>query len=107
MGVYIKGMDMPKSCLAGNGCEFRHICEPYKNAIPTELMNGVEWIGQAKKIVSQMQESRLETCPLIEVPTPHGRLIDEDTILSKRDRKKGIIYIGNFAEIEAVIRSEE
>ena len=72
---------MPKSCFAGNGCEFRHICEPYKNVIPTELMSGVEWIEQAKKIIAQMQESKLENCPLVEVSTSHGRLIDADKLM--------------------------
>ena len=81
MGVYISGMDMPKSCFAGNGCEFRHICEPYKVAlVRPALMSDGEWIETAKKIAGEMCKKRLDACPLVGVSTPHGRLIDADAL---------------------------
>lgn len=67
MSVLIKGMKMPKCCI---DCEFmswsnirqRDICEKTGEAIRT----------------AEHWERRDILCPLVEVPTPHGRLIDED-----------------------------
>jgi hypothetical protein len=91
MGVYIKGMDMPKQ-----GC-FRCFLRAgnYCSRLPETV------------IEYAVKDERHPNCPLVEVQTPHGRLLDEDVILPKRDKKKGIVYIGNFAEIEAVIEAEE
>lgn len=62
MGVYIKGMEMPKSCsvcrLFGEyGC-------PFIGAVGYALTRG----------------ERNEDCPITEVPEPHGRLIDADAL---------------------------
>ena len=57
MGVYIKGMEMPKCC---NNCDFNVICN-YAN-------------GGAH---------RPKGCPLVEVKTPHGRLVDADALAMK------------------------
>ena len=61
MSTIIKGMDMPKDCWE---CPFRFIadeihCVPFKGLSP---------------------HKGYIDCPLIEIPTPHGRLIDEDEI---------------------------
>lgn len=61
MSIIIKGMDKPKDCsyciLANkhiNGlCEAKYYCR---------------------------LEADFEHCPLVEIPTPHGRLIDADQI---------------------------
>lgn len=53
MGVYIKDMEMPKRCA---GCFLR--------------------VGQCSKRI--YMENRPSDCPLVEVPEPHGRLIDAD-----------------------------
>ena len=59
MGVYIKNMEMPDSCLrcplfAGNGCKAT------KRIFP-------DWLNVAV---------RPDACPLVEVKSPHGRLAD-------------------------------
>lgn len=61
MSIIIKGMDMPKSCgeckfFSGLGYGFH--C----------FLNGkhITFIGEIQ-----------DDCPLIEIPTPHGRLIDD------------------------------
>ena len=59
MSVLIKGLDMPKSC---NDCLFT------QNSICQLVGRSWNW---------GMMERRSD-CPLVEVPTPHGRLIDED-----------------------------
>lgn len=69
MGVYIKGMEMPKTCRDCEYCWFRtsglKTCEA-KDKLPV----GDRW-----------DIERASFCPLIEVPEPHGRLIDADACI--------------------------
>ena len=60
MGTYMPTVEMPKNC---TDCKLRLIvgCHPYTNGL-----------SPSKK--------RHKDCPLVAVKTPHGRLIDEDTI---------------------------
>lgn len=53
MGVYVKGMNMPQSCIT---CRMECIVRLHDST------------------------KRSKDCPLVEVPTPHGRLIDADDI---------------------------
>lgn len=59
MSILIKGMDMPQHCYE---CLLRqgNCCLLLYEAIPPTV-----------------PLTRLDDCPLIEIPTPHGRLIDE------------------------------
>lgn len=76
MGVYAKGMDMPKSCWDCS-CMANFRCNLTKNCI---AMDG-----------------RLANCPLVEEPK-HGRLIDADALetrikelyCSDCERRKGV-----------------
>lgn len=56
MSVIVKGMEMPQNCIE---CHVR--CRLYLNG----------------------RKFRHPDCPLIEIPTPHGRLIDADKLLEK------------------------
>ena len=60
MSIIIKGMDMPKEC---GVCPFVSVSNniPYCDILIEDIRNGL-------------------SCPLIEIPTPHGRLIDESTL---------------------------
>ena len=63
-GVYIKGMDFPKSCV---------FCELYEGDL--------YWCSAVgKEIDGDRYEERSSFCPLIPVPD-HGRLIDADAFL--------------------------
>ena len=69
MSLLIKGLNMPKNCLLcpccvgeGIGMGRQHYCQ------------GID----DEPCVSETY--RPKNCPLIEVPTPHGRLIDADEI---------------------------
>lgn len=109
MSVLIKGMKMPKCCI---DCEFmswsnirqRDICDKTGEAIRT----------------AEHWEKRDILCPLVEIPTPHGRLIDADDVLTQTKQNEwcssyqqgqvfgwnsAIEYIGNFAP--TVIEREE
>jgi len=62
MSILIKGMEMPKCCEVCKFCDVdaEHFCEVTLNYIP-------------------LAEGRPKTCPLVEVPEPHGRLIDAES----------------------------
>ena len=64
MSVLIKGMEMPKHC---RNCKFSY----FTHGISMKCL----FISEACKI-----KGRLSNCPLVAVPTPHGRLIDADYI---------------------------
>lgn len=61
MSVLIKGMKMPKTCIV---CWLSPICPV--------------WVKEVSRYKGY--DNRLPDCPLVEVPTPHGRLIDEKQI---------------------------
>jgi len=64
----IKGMKMPKNCTI---CRF---CVP-----EADPENG-EMCMATGRFVPPCSTERLEECPLVEVPTPHGPLIDWDEL---------------------------
>lgn len=74
MGVYIKGMEMPKNC---ESCQFRR-------CISDLIMFG--WVGCQLDVGMAKKESfkgRHPDCPLVEVKAPHGRLIDADALRAR------------------------
>ncbi len=76
MGVYIKGMEMPKSCYK---CDMRR----------RDGMDIVCPIAHERFSIADVNilEYRLDNCPLVPVP-PHGRLGDLDE-LAKRVKDEG------------------
>ena len=71
MSVLINGMEMPKSC--GNCYMFSFLSDSCR------ITNHV-----TKEMNDKMFDRRFDDCPLIEVPEPHGRLIDADAIPYKK-----------------------
>lgn len=69
MSVLIKGMKMPKSCCE---CGFNHCSQSRDDDTCLLLDKG---ISQLFVLVD-----RLPDCPLVEVPTPHGPLVDADAL---------------------------
>ena len=61
MSVLVKGMEMPQNC---DKCRFQSALRLYCDAMPYNFCGNTDDI------------ERPDWCPLIEVPTPHGRLID-------------------------------
>lgn len=75
MSVLIKGMEMPKNCAE---------CEFHQSGYP-------DWCDlsiRARDIHNT--EIRQEWCPLVEVPTPHGRLIDADIVCYQLEKQATI-----------------
>ena len=66
MSIIIKGMDIPKDC---------SYC-----ILANEHINGL-----CKKKYYCRLEADFEHCPLVEIPTPHGRLIDADELRSQME----------------------
>ncbi len=82
MAIYIKFATMPTSC---------HSC-PFENG-------GDCYGGKAKYIMDIDDDEELYhtkrhlQCPLIEIPEPHGRLIDECQIVEALDKYKNYINL--------------
>lgn len=71
MSIILKGIDMPKSC---GECEFNYNLEG----------GSYEWWECVilHDDINQFDTRRTD-CPLIEIPIPHGRLIDGDALREK------------------------
>lgn len=65
MGVYVKNMSMPKCCKECDFCDYEQ-----GNCLANEEQNTLPHDGKKK-----------DWCPLVEVPEPHGRLIDENNVV--------------------------
>lgn len=68
MTILIKGMEMPMVC---DDCWALDEYGDYPRCRITEEQRGYNF---------RIREQRMEHCPLIEVPTPHGRLIDANKL---------------------------
>lgn len=65
MSVIVKGMEMPVMC---SYCKFR---EPFIDSAYCHL-------AEMDMEYEESDNCRHPNCPLVEIPTPHGRLIDVD-----------------------------
>ena len=65
MSVLIKGMEMPEKC---GSCDLFHVESP----MHCTVVKGHKTVGAPYGM------TRPDWCPLIEIPEPHGDLIDRD-----------------------------
>ncbi len=89
MGIYIKNMKMPKTCAK---CPF---FEPYSIAC---------FITHYFLDRDDYRFGRDKDCPLVEILTPHGRLIDVDALQCKVD-DIGLGYYAVYGVTEDTIDS--
>ena len=68
MSVFIKGMDMPFDC---SNCDF------------CRIVDGHYYCNRTKHKISVYYGSRQGDCPIINILTPHGDLIDRNEILDE------------------------
>jgi len=61
MSILIRGVEMPQNC---DKCRFQSASKLYCDAMPYNFCGNTDDI------------ERPDWCPLVEIPTPHGRLID-------------------------------
>ena len=82
MSILIKKMEKPKTCAL---CPFREI--RYKPGYYNyEHCSALNRIFNENKLDIDPYKERLGDCPLIEIPTPHGRLIDANKFRIKFNR---------------------
>ena len=76
MSILIKGMEMPETCYK---CKF---ALARFDPLPTQKYkrHDFECVLTEKTLTST---KRNKACPLVPVPTPHGRLIDADEFFEK------------------------
>ena len=91
MGVYIKGMEMPRSCWE---CEVGQASQLDNKTCPFYAMEGQEQENYQNKIA--------EGCPISHVP-PHGRLIDASEAYDKIAESAGE-GSGNYVDMDVVGR---
>ena len=72
MSIIVKGVDMPESC---RDCPLNTY---YLNNGETRCRATNATLAENYKTISF--DGRPECCPLVEIETPHGPLIDEDRI---------------------------
>ena len=87
MGVYIKGMEMPKHC---SNCEW----------MQQRFPGGKNWCKRTGELVHETWTSAKsnpipESCPLVSIPS-HGRLIDADAL--RQSLKDSIDECNNWAD---------
>ena len=94
MGIYIKGMEMPKNCRA---CRFAGF-----GGIRCEL-NVCMFTGESQPTLSP---ERMSNCPLFPV-SEHGRLIDADALMHDTDSfvHKTMVFGGQYVYSEDAIKN--
>lgn len=88
MSILIKGLIMPSCC---DGCTF----SDWSNLHQTASCKLHDYDPCFADHSREYEDKRADFCPLIEVPEPHGRLIDGDA-LDTRVRQAG--GMGNVEE---------
>lgn len=100
MSILIKGMDVQNCkecpCCVDYGdpyCYTEYVCNALdlKNSEPCDIPDD--------------REGRLPNCPLVNVPTPHGRLIDADNNILPLDWQGAIVQAA-LNEAPTVIEAE-
>lgn len=105
MGIYLPNMEMPKNC---NDCPLNYDQMACK-------VTGTRWWSDTMVLMGfDSDKERLYDCPLVEIPTPHGRLGDLDKLMIEfmdsdldhlqRDDWKEVIQIVSDADV--VIEAE-
>ena len=87
MGVYIKGMEMPKSCLS------------------CPLQGGTADCRLTQKTYNWGLSERPSDCPLVPVP-PHGRLGDLDALAAQCDDPYWCVWLSDIEAAPTVIPAE-
>lgn len=97
MSILIKGTDMPQNCAeCPCSCSLDDWAEPS--------------ICRALREQPEVSDTgRLSECPLVELPTPHGDLIDRDAVLCLGNVLLNDTFIHKWAVIKvpAIIEAEE
>ena len=89
--VMIKGMEMPSGCYDCPILQSSDGCFDFECPFNSYLL----W-HNAEDVIRY----RSDSCPLVEVPTPHGRLIDADELKKDRINLYGTTDVVLMVDIE-------
>ena len=99
MSVMIRGVEMPSGC---NMCQLHVLCFDYYVCRAKKLERG-GYLDVDDQVIAGR---RHRCCPLVEIPTPHGRLIDENELLRHKygfSQTARVIIKNTDAVIEAEV----
>ena len=96
MSILIKGMKMPESCSR---------CELVGDGSDAVFSWSCPFVGEIYKI-GRLTKGRLDDCPLVEIPTPHGRLIDADEITAFRELERNGVNVESLNEFPTILEAE-
>ena len=80
MGFYVN-LEMSKDCQM---CPFAHY-DMFHIFTGCDITRGKRWAVKNDKDYAE-SSTRPDWCPLIEVPEPHGRLIDADALIAAHEQ---------------------
>ena len=105
MGVYIKGMEMPRCC--GSYPCFHAEHPIYCQAVKAD---------RSKRIAAPYGLPRPDWCPIEDVPTPHSRLIDADALADnwyyasaalRPDDVKKVVALDDIDRAQTIVEAED
>lgn len=96
MGIYIKGVEIPKSC-AG--------CALYRFGYTMESECWSMCAVSGKDIDNPFNIGRSDWCPLIPVP-PHGRCVDADALMSEVDDGDDVMFVWAITDAPTIIKAD-
>lgn len=94
MSIIVKGMMMPENC---ETCEYQ-----------TKGACFALGVNKGTITIRRIDKERTDWCPLVEIPSKHGRLIDADELLaeSQKDGAYGYVDSKQICDAPTVIEAE-
>ena len=101
MSVMIRGVEMPSGC---NTCQLHVLCFDYYVCRAKKLERG-DYLDVDDEAIAGRRHS---CCPLVEIPTPHGRLIDADRFLDwlKEFHPNDVVIMSGVKNAPTIIEAE-
>ncbi|MBQ1309324.1 MAG: hypothetical protein IIY54_06425 [Ruminococcus sp.] len=102
MSVMIRGVEMPSGC---NTCQLHVLCFDYYVCRAKKLERG-DYLDVDDEAIAGRRHS---CCPLVEIPTPHGRLIDADELETHVDNWWDIgeyVFADTIRNADTIIEAE-
>ena len=87
MSVMIRGAKMPKNCEKCRRYYWSNFNQAYYCDMRSEPRPLI-FDGRTTQVFAPLSSCRADNCPLVPVPTPHGRLIDADEAAKAFDSKE-------------------
>ena len=80
MSILIKGMRMPENCIK---------CPMQSGGMCYVMPAEVDESRVAPTVEEALKQGKPDWCPLVEIPEPHGRLIDADRATAESIKRTG------------------